>query len=351
MLWLILFFSVAIAQKVTWVKLNPLGTPPGARIDHKMDSNTQSVFIYGGWSIINGKDNFWGDFWRLNITGQLTLQWERLSAGGLNSARADSGLAILSNIGYMFGGMISDFTLPTNFLSFNPSTKTFSTISPKTVVPAPRYGHSTTSFRSWGGFLIFGGSFADGSTANDLWRYYAVNNTWQELKPVNPPPVRMWHIAAAVDDDTLVIYGGQAWSNAPTFFSDIWAYRISTNSWTKLPGGFPNNLPGTRAGGGGVGCNGKYYIFGGQVNSTTCANHFWMYDTRALKWSAIAYDVETPSQVVGQKVEEPLAMPTYCSTKATLVSSAGKNTYVIFGGCTNLCNTFMAEAWSAEIPC
>jgi N-acetylneuraminic acid mutarotase len=78
----------------------------------------------------------------------------------------------------------------------------------------------------------------------------------------------MWHTGAMVDSDTLVIYGGQSWSNAKTFFNDIWAYSISKNTWTQLKGAFPGNAPGTRTGGAAVGCNSKFYIFGGQPDST-----------------------------------------------------------------------------------
>lgn len=336
MVLIVCFFAGSLGQeKATWNQLKLPG--PEARIDHKMGThaNGYSAILYAGWSIINNADFFYGDVWRLNFTS--SMAWEKLGNTALDSARADSGVGVLSHGAFVFGGMLSDFSVPTDTLFFDFATKKYSVAQANAPLQG-RYGHSTVTIPGTNDALVFAGSFNDGSTTNELWTYFGGNQTWIQMKTAVSPPARMWHTAAMVDKDTLVIYGGQSWSNAKTFFGDIWAYSVSKNTWTQLTGTFPNGIPGTRTGGAAVGCNGKFYIMGGQTSDQKCANNFWVYNTHTSTWSVVASTNAEPE--------------TRCSTKGTFVrSTAGKNYFFIFGGCIKGCSQIINEAWTAQIQC
>jgi len=221
----------------------------------------------------------------LNYTGSVNnLIWEKLSSPTIPlMQRADSGVAAIGRYAYIFGGMNPDFTLPTNFVALDFYTNRYVVVDSSPPLPA-RYGHAMVSVPSMNAFLIFGGSFADGSSANDLWIFQQqsgkMTGKWTQLMPATQPPSRMWFSFSMVDSDTFVIYGGQSWSNAPTFYNDIWSYSISSNTWTQLNGIFPDTSTGNRTSGLGFGCNGKFYVFGGQPTGNSCANNFWVYHLR-----------------------------------------------------------------------
>ena len=78
--------------------------------------------------------------------------------------------------------------------------------------------------------LLFGGD--DTGPRNDLWAYDAGARQWRELSPSgDKPPARFGH---TVDYDSvrrrLIVFGGEA----SGFFSDVWAYDIEANQWTRL---------------------------------------------------------------------------------------------------------------------
>ena len=79
--------------------------------------------------------------------------------------------------------------------------------------------------------LMFGGQDA-ASPRNDVWEYSLDRREWTELNPSGTlPPARFGH--TTVFDPVrrrLVLFGGQT----SGFFSDVWAYDISQNTWQQL---------------------------------------------------------------------------------------------------------------------
>ena len=78
--------------------------------------------------------------------------------------------------------------------------------------PLPRYGHASQTVS--GGFVLFGGKFANGSLSNELWYYNATTKEWM-LRAVHsnmrPPPLTRHTLTVAGANETgevLYLFGG-----------------------------------------------------------------------------------------------------------------------------------------------
>jgi len=81
--------------------------------------------------------------------------------------------------------------------------------------------------------LLFGGQDFTGAR-NDLWSYSLTARRWTALNPAAGSPKPAPRFGHTVVFDTarrrLIVFGGQA----AGFFSDVWAYEISSNVWRQL---------------------------------------------------------------------------------------------------------------------
>jgi len=131
--------------------------------------------------------------------------------------------------------------------------------------------------------FLFGGE--DTTARNDLWAYSINTRQWRPLSPAgNKPDARSGH---TLNYDPvrrrLILFGGQA----SGFFSDIWAYDIAANQWTRLA---DNNAgPSRRYGHSGIidTVRNRVIISHGFTNSGRF-DDTWAFDLAANRWSDIS---------------------------------------------------------------
>jgi galactose oxidase-like protein len=151
--------------------------------------------------------------------------------------------------------------------------------------PPAREDHTWTTSSESATAYLFGGRTSDGAALGDLWAYDLTGNTWS-LLPGDGPPARFGHNAAWVDGVGLVIFAGQA---GGTFFNDLWAYDPAARSWQQLPPGGAVPVPryGSCAA---IGPDGRLWISHG---FTEGGQRFA--DTRAYDFSTGSWTDETPA--------------------------------------------------------
>ena len=114
--------------------------------------------------------------------------------------------------------------------------------------PAARHGAATWWDRP-GYLYLYGGSTDPSSTSmklhhsagfrKDVWRYHTHSNTWGLLKtePQNSegqPGARQYSMAVSTGSDCYLMYGGEGQdgrSAKSTFFSDLWTFNVTNNTW------------------------------------------------------------------------------------------------------------------------
>ena len=127
--------------------------------------------------------------------------------------------------------------------------------------PSPRGWHSCVPLGKY--IVVFGGfRFMDNKipqpfqTAlqgkeveylNDTFVYDTVNCSWHHPKPEGlKPPGRYGHVAAAIDDNRMAIFGGR--SEGGKFLQDTWLFDVKSSEWTgPLYGDEINPAPAPRA--------------------------------------------------------------------------------------------------------
>ena len=98
-------------------------------------------------------------------------------------------------------------------------------------------------------FILFGGCLCTGDggpSSGDTWAYRVSTNTWTRTTPAGSPPARQGHnLVYDSANKTVVLFGG---FDAPTgtYYNDLWVYRYASNTWTQV---FPAiSPPGRRTG-------------------------------------------------------------------------------------------------------
>eukprot|EP01125_Pyxidicula_operculata_P000413 TRINITY_DN10446_c0_g1_i1.p1 TRINITY_DN10446_c0_g1~~TRINITY_DN10446_c0_g1_i1.p1 ORF type:complete len:341 (-),score=59.86 TRINITY_DN10446_c0_g1_i1:33-1055(-) len=334
---LALVVSSALAQP-SWTLLNPKGTLPPPRVDHQFTAVGSSLIVTLGFQ---RHMVFYDDVWRINYTQSAPLQWEQLKSVAPTSLidlpRADHISFPFGNKVVTYAGINASWVLG-EVLIYDIPSQTWTVVNDNPP-PEARYGHSAVTTPD-GQSLIYGGSFLDGSTTSELWLYDPSTNSWKQLNPANPPPERMWHVSAMVDDYNMIIWGGQSWDAATSFYSDMWVYNLQSNTWKQIQTSFPSP-GGQRAGSASVGCNGKMYTFGGSTSGDTpsCTNDLWMYSLTNNTWSVVNVKGTSP---------DPL-----CGHKGAWIKNGNQLNFIVFGGCKNPCgpSTIQNSLWQITLTC
>ncbi len=96
--------------------------------------------------------------------------------------------------------------------------------------PSPRFDGTIAYDPAANQIYLFGGE--DTVARNDLWSFSVESNQWRQLSPSGPKPDPRFGHTLNFDPlrRRLIVFGGQA----SGFFSDVWAYDIASNTWTRL---------------------------------------------------------------------------------------------------------------------
>ncbi|MFN0102742.1 MAG: kelch repeat-containing protein [Bryobacteraceae bacterium] len=106
----------------------------------------------------------------------------------------------------------------------------FSAVQPDGLRPSARFDGTIAYDPPSNRIFLFGGE--DTTARNDLWAYAVETRQWRAISPAGvKPDARSGH---TLNYDPirrrLILFGGQA----SGFFSDVWAYDIAADQWTRL---------------------------------------------------------------------------------------------------------------------
>ncbi|MHC4402368.1 MAG: Kelch repeat-containing protein [Planctomycetota bacterium] len=98
------------------------------------------------------------------------------------------------------------------------------------------------------------------------------------------PAPRFVHAACGDGEGNLWIFGGLTFDHAD--LGDLWCYSPSANRWRKVesPGG---DVPGPRYGARMACCDGRLYLFGGNVTGVGRLGDFYRFDPEADTWQRL----------------------------------------------------------------
>jgi hypothetical protein len=160
--------------------------------------------------------------------------------------------------------------------------------------------------------------------SSETWTYDFANNTWTNMDPSSPPPLR--DLPAMTYDSRAgraVLFGGEAihynggnWG-PPTLLNDTWTYDLANNTWTNMN---PPNAPPMRERHAMTydSVADRVILFGGQTTpggidyNSVADNATWSYDLQGNDWTnmsppegptarfghALAFDVQSDQVVL-----------------------------------------------------
>ncbi|MCA6364215.1 MAG: gliding motility-associated C-terminal domain-containing protein [Bacteroidetes bacterium] len=191
--------------------------------------------------------------------------------------------------------------------------------SPLNQPGARAFGASTWTDNA-GNLWLFGGFGIDATglqgEMNDFWKFDITTNEWtwmggsqniygagsfgtlQVPSPANMPSYRSETLANWKDG------AGNLWLFGGTYYDDMWRFDPLTNTWTWMAGSnvtgalvvhgtlgvsSPANTPGQRwAYAHWTDQQGKFWLYGGLLNSTTLMGDMWKFDPVTLEWTWMA---------------------------------------------------------------
>lgn len=232
-------------------------------------------------------------------------QWTRVE-GTAPPARGRHAAAQSDDTMWIFGGRfreagssgLAPYTLRDQLWAFDVNSRSWTELAADGTSPQGRY-NTTLAYDSQEGrlWLYAGNGSTSGASPvvlDDLWSYDLEAGTWTAVEPTGQgPEPRMWHnMIYDPERHRLVVFGGGdegAFQVDATYFNDVWALDLETESWELLHDG-----TGTAP----VGrfwasltydaTNDRYLVFGGHdATSLGNRNDLWSFDPEAGTWTEL----------------------------------------------------------------
>jgi len=95
-------------------------------------------------------------------------------------------------------------------------------------------------------FVLFGGCLCTGNvgqSSGDTWAYRLSTNSWTRMTPPVSPPARQGHNLVYDSANKRVVLFGGFDAASGTYYNDLWIYSFATNAWTMV---FPPAAPPAR---------------------------------------------------------------------------------------------------------
>lgn len=148
------------------------------------------------------------------------------------------------------------------------------------VGPWPRTHHTLVWYPSENCLIAFGGTSYCDTALNDTWYYYPSNDTWVRKAP---GPTRYYHTAIwDPADGEMLVFGG---TDGKTYQNELWAYRPATDSWSKGTSGATARVMQSAVW---DSQSGQMLVFGGWWWSPgTLLNDLWAYKPSTDAWSKL----------------------------------------------------------------
>jgi hypothetical protein len=209
-----------------------------------------------------------------------------------------------------------------------PTEASWSLLQPTGATPSARRDHVLVADASGQKVYLHGGRAGD-SVLGDLWVYDVAANSWAQLAPSGESPsVRFGHNGAFDSlNQRLLVFGGQA---GTTFYSDLWAYDVASNSWIELVGNGVGPLNRYGAGGAFDPVSGSFYVSHG-FTSNGRFDDTWGYNVNG-GWSDIS--------AAGARPEERCLL--------RVVADPARGRLLLFGGQSNT-SPYLGDLWAYNI--
>ena len=385
-------------QAVTWSNNGKLFLFGGLRSDGVNDVMMNDLWQYdlvtGLWTWIKGSNltNQFGNY------GSLGASFSSNSPG----SRFESATGSIGNKTYLYGGLgfgAANVGILSDLWEYDNTTGNWtwlkgSTANDELKVPgtqgvyiatntpgarqAPGFSVQNNTIYLYGGFnQFFGGSYQ-----SDLWQYDPSLNQWRWVKGstgvgttgnyglqntesgTNLPGGRGQGSFTTVGSN-IYLFGGRGYSEVTTETdesqNDLWKFNTSTNNWTWIKGysgrqdygkygtkgiASPTNQPGGRVAASSIGANGKYYLFGGQANTSYpnfgTTNDLWVYDPPTGNWTWLkGSNINGSNGNYGNiGIADPANEPPFRTS--AMMWNIGNKIY-LFGG------TFYNDLWEYDI--
>ncbi len=156
------------------------------------------------------------------------------------AARFDYAMAFDARSGraIMFGGFLSQNPAPIwtdETWSYDVAGKKWELMRPAKA-PSPRHYPAMAYDEGSDRVILFGGALPQGRLSGETWTYDVDTDTWTEMRPATAPSPRSSSAGMIYDPvgGRMILHGG--WIGRESG-SDMWAYDLKTNAWTKLRDG------------------------------------------------------------------------------------------------------------------
>mgnify|MGYP001156584588 CR=1 FL=1 len=247
----------------SWSEIIPSGgsvPTPRYTANAYYDINTNSMII---WSGQGNAGALYNDVWTFSLSAST---WNRIWPDSIQSGAPIRryGTAsmfepvsgkITTFAGFTSNGRFEDtWTFDVNSMSWVDRTTSQH--------PQKRCLHAGVYANDLGRFVIYAGQ-DDNGPRDDIWQCNLSNFLWSDITPSTRPPARFWNSMIYYAGGNILIYGGLS----TTAMSDMWKFRIGTNSWEQIiPAGVS---PGARWGHAGIyiTAQDRMIIFGGEGDS------------------------------------------------------------------------------------
>jgi N-acetylneuraminic acid mutarotase len=269
----------------TWTETSTTNAPI-PRDSHTAVWTGSEMIIWGGTgtNIFNSLTPLF-DGSRFNPT---TKTWTTISASHALSAPSEHTAVWTGSEMIIWGGKTSSNTSSPAVNTgsrYNPKTDTWTAIS---TLNAPSSRHSHTAVWTGSEMIIWGGignngSGSSGGTLNTGSRYNPTTNTWTTISNSNAPNPRGSH-AAVWTGSEMIIWGGMYDPYTP-HLNDGSRYNPTTNTWTAVSNA---NAPSGRGNQAAVWTGSEMIVWGGRGLSEGTMNTGSCYNPTSNTWTTIS---------------------------------------------------------------
>ena len=267
----------AFAQGLSYTLLRSDGPQPSARFDAAIayDTPGRQVFVFGGQDTQPRND-----IWAYSLSRR---QWTELTPAAKPPARFGHTLVFDSvrRRLILFGGQASGFF--SDVWAFDIAAGTWQQLSRDEGGPSRRYGHSAI-YDTGRDRVVVSHGFTDAGRFDDTWAFNLASNTWTNLNPAGPRPLRrcLHHAAYDAAGARMFLYGGCSSGSGPCPQGDLWSLDLNANRWTEIAS-TPAPPARERYGMEYDAARGRLLVFAG--NARGLVNDTWEFDPRARSWS------------------------------------------------------------------
>ncbi|KAJ5074720.1 kelch domain-containing protein [Anaeramoeba ignava] len=216
-----------VIPEIEWTKIEPTTQTPTQRWGHRLVSEGETVYVYGGYS---PPDNSWSnDVWKFDMRSK---KWEKLSTTGTK--------------------------------------------------PDGIFGSETVFYNN--NIYVFGGS-SGFSYTNSISKLDLKTNRWERIKAKGKLPRARSHLCSTVYENKMIIFGGwDNWNNLR--FNEVHSFDFKTLEWEVLEPKDKYSIPGL-AGPTAHLFGSKLVVFGGnylEKNTPKRTNDVFLFDLRKQVW-------------------------------------------------------------------